>query len=355
MLVAIQPDDYTDPAQPSNYDASSPRWAEHLKRAGIDVRWVDVCSPDILEQLWGCSGFMWRWAQRGPMHLIARRLLPVIEQQLGLAVYPDQNSCWHYDDKIAQRFLLEAAGIPIPKTWIWFEAGEARRWAASARYPLVLKLSTGSGGRNVCLVHTAREAERWIDRLFSSGVTTLAGSPADGWRGILRSARARLRDSVSPRPGERHHGYALFQQFLPDNSWETRVTVIGNRAFAFRRFPQAGQVLVAGVGQTDHRPDAIDTRFVHLAFKVAAALRTQSVAIDGLLHRDEPVVSEISYNYGSWLVHDCPGHWQLCGEPEKAAWRTGRMWPEEAQIADFVQRLRSRESGGPTPAERDRR
>ena len=35
------------------------------------------------------------------------RLLPVIEKELGLVVYPDQNTCWHYDDKIAQYYLLK--------------------------------------------------------------------------------------------------------------------------------------------------------------------------------------------------------------------------------------------------------
>jgi hypothetical protein len=57
----------------------------------------------------------------GGMSRIARRLLPVIERELKLVVYRNQNTCWHYDDKIAQAYLLEAAGIPVPKTWVWFE------------------------------------------------------------------------------------------------------------------------------------------------------------------------------------------------------------------------------------------
>jgi len=73
-----------------------------LEKAGHEVNWVNVYRADILEQLKGCDGFMWRWAHFGGMGQIARRLLPVVERELGLVVYPDQNTCWHYDDKIAQ-------------------------------------------------------------------------------------------------------------------------------------------------------------------------------------------------------------------------------------------------------------
>jgi hypothetical protein len=80
---------------------------------------VDVFRPDILQQLQGCRGFLWRHAHVADMRQIARRLLPVIERDLGLLVYPDQRTCWHYDDKIIQSYLLDAHGIPSPKTWVW--------------------------------------------------------------------------------------------------------------------------------------------------------------------------------------------------------------------------------------------
>ena len=125
MIVAIHPDDYTNPKTPEKSDASSARWAELLEKAGHTVRWVDVRRADILEQVRGCDGFMWRWAQFQGMYEIAHRLLPVLEFRLGLALYPDWNTCWHYDDKIAERYLLEAAGLPIPRTWVWFDAAAA--------------------------------------------------------------------------------------------------------------------------------------------------------------------------------------------------------------------------------------
>ena len=271
------------------------------------------------------------------------RLLPVLEFRLGLAVYPDWNTCWHYDDKIAQRYLLEAAGLPIAPTWVWFDATAARQWASAAPYPLVLKLASGAGSCNVRLVRTEKEAASWIGRLFGPGVFSLsrAASPWS-WRTLL-GVCAKTLSGRRPLPGvdRWHRNYVLFQEFLRDNPFDTRITVIGNRAFGFRRFNRPNDFRASGSGRLDYAPGAIDERFIRLALSTSARLATQSCAIDGLYRDGEPVLGEISYTYVSCAVQQCPGHWELHGDPEtgELVWRDGHMWPEEAQIQDFLVRL----------------
>jgi hypothetical protein len=347
LCVAIHPDDYSP--SPDKYNASSPRWAEEIQRAGHRVRWVDVRKADILQQLSGCQGFMWRWAHSQGMGRIARRLLPVIERELNLTVFPDQSTCWHYDDKIAQAYLLRVAGIPTPETWIWFDRDAALSWADAAAYPMVLKLATGAGATNVALVRSAAAARKWIKRLFKKRVTSLddgvLGFPALKQRArktagaLLRGTSPLYRDDGF----EPQSGYALFQEFLEGNPFDTRVTVIGNRAFAFRRFNRPNDFRASGSGSLAFEPSEIDLQMVRLGFDVAKRLEAQSCAIDGLYRAGKPVVGEVSYTYASWAVHDCPGHWELEGNPPvgKLIWREGHMWPEEAQVADFLVRLES--------------
>jgi hypothetical protein len=344
VTVAIQPDDYTAPGKPAGSDASSPRWTTLLEQAGHSVRPVNVYRPDILDQVRGCDGFMWRWAHFGGMYQIARRLIPVLEGQLRLAVYPDQNTCWHYDDKAAQAFLLPGAGIPVPRTWVWFDYPSAREWISTASYPLVLKLAEGAASTNVVLVRSPQEAEVWLNRLFRSGLGTLQWKPWS-WRKRLRAAaKCMLIGHPPAHPWPLHRNYALFQEFLSGNDHDTRVTVIGDRAFAFRRFNRVNDFRASGSGLLDYDAAAVAPDFVRLAFLVARRLKTQSCAIDGLWKERQAVVGEISYTYVSSAVHECPGHWELQGEPETGTlqWVPGQMWPEEAQIADFLQRLERR-------------
>lgn len=349
MKIAIHPDDYTSPGQPAQSDASSPRWAAALEAAGHEVQWVDVRRPDILDQVRDCDGFMWRWAHFGGMSRVARRLLPVIENELGLCVYPDQKTCWHYDDKIAQAYLLKAAALPTPRTWVFFDRDAALEWSASATYPLVIKLSAGAGSSNVQLVDDANAAATWIDRMFSRWRTSLEDDDASQSIGKRAASAATVLTtghvpSILREDHEPQRGYVLFQEFLAGNDFDTRVTVIGNRAFGFRRMNREGDFRASGSGALSYDRDAVDLGAVRLAFAAARTLEMQSVAIDGLKRGDDWVLGEVSYTYMSAAVHDCPGHWKLDGDPRDAElrWVDGSMWPEEAQIADFIARLEAR-------------
>jgi len=351
--IAIHPDDYTPPSEPPLSDASSPRWAEYLQAAGHTVRWVDVRQPDILDQLQGCDAFMWRWAHFRGMGRIARRLLPVIERELGLLVYPNQHTCWHYDDKIAQAYLLKALGIPTPQTWVWFDRDAALAWAAEAPYPLVLKLASGAGSTNVRLVRDRNEARAWINHLFAHRVlslddeprtaTSLARRVADAARLLLRGTLPALRDNGR----EPQTGYVLFQKFLPGNLYDTRVNIIGNRAWARRRFNRPDDFRASGSGILDRDPSGIDLGFVRLAFRATAALSAQSCSIDGLYDGDRHTLCEISYTTPSWGTHRCPGYWVLEGEPETGTlrWVEGHVWGEQAQIEDLLAALEKRNRG----------
>ncbi len=343
FTIAIQPDNY------GPGDSASPMWTRLLKEAGHEVREVNVYRADIIDQVAGCHGFMWRYAHFSNLKQVAQRLLPVLERGLGLVCYPDQNTCWHYDDKIAQRYMLETVGIPIPKTWVWYDLKLAINWALQARYPLVLKLWGGSSAENVILLQSFDEAEMWINRLFGDGIYGLNDRclelrpwKREGIRSIARVLlKGRLKNRLSEYAWELHKNYVLFQEFLNGNLFDTRITVIGNRAFGYRRFNRPNDFRASGSGNFDIDPEKIDQEAIRLAFRVAKCLKTQSIAIDCLTKGEERFVGEISYTYVSWMVHECPGHWELKGDPQTGdlIWYEGQMWPEEAQITDFLERL----------------
>jgi glutathione synthase/RimK-type ligase-like ATP-grasp enzyme len=342
--IAIQPDDY------GNGDSSSSIWEKLLVDAGHKVRNVNVYSADIMNQVKGCQGFMWRHGHRSNMRQIAHRLLPVLEKEMGLVVYPDQNTCWHYDDKVSQRYLLEAAGIPIPKTWVWYDADLALKWAETAAYPLVIKLWGGASSANVRLVPSYEAAKAWIEKLFGWGVYNIDDSFTENWPFGLRRIKAVLKLLINghvpvrrlpSKAWELHKNYVLFQEFLDGNEYDHRIVVIGKRAFGFRRFNRPNDFRASGGGDVDTNPERVDLEAVRLSFRLADRLKTQSIAVDCLRRGDERVVGEISYTYPHFTVHNCPGHWEITGdaEPNDLTWKSGQMWPEEAQVSDFLKRL----------------
>jgi len=336
--------------QPSRKIDFSARWAEALQARGVTVKWLDLLGESPLEQVEGCDGVMWHWGHNPHgARMAALPLLRVIEEHLRIPVFPSMATCWHYDDKIIQAYLLEALAISIPKTWVFWQKERALDWCKVAPYPVVSKLSGGASSKNVKLIRTCREAQQYVRQCFSgTGILIRPplpeGAVARLWTQLKRIPRRALQavayvgwNQFPPLPSQSfwmpQKNYALFQEFLPDNAYDTRVTVIGNRAFAYRRFNRPNDFRASGSGNFDVDPQGIDLRCISSAFIAAQKLRSQSMAFDFMFRgaEREPVVGEVSYCYVDWMVQKCPGHWDA-----DLNWCEGHLWPEEAHVEDFL-------------------
>jgi glutathione synthase/RimK-type ligase-like ATP-grasp enzyme len=278
---------------------------------------------------------MWRFGYDEVDLGLAKRLLPAVEHGIGIPVFPAWETSWHFEDKITQGYLLEAAGIPAPETWTFWKEHDALEFCRSAEYPFVAKLSAGIRSNNVMLVHDRAQAERLVHQMFGAGVHTFH-PPKLSLR--ARIGRTRAVRALRGRPVEhprRHAGYFYAQEFLPGNAFDTRVTVIGNRAFAFRRFNREGDFRASGSGKISWEPSEIDLPTVQLAFEVAKKLETQSVAIDGMMRGSTRLVGEISYTYAAWAIEKCPGHWTEDASGD-LRWVEGQVRAEDAIFDDFV-------------------
>lgn len=346
--IAIQPENAL--LSSGRHQSFSDRWVELLRQAGHEPRLVDADKPEFFEQLEGCDGFMWWYAHLPYPRHFARRIVSAVEHGKGIPVFPTWQTTWHFDDKIGQYYLLRAAGLPTPRTRVFWFRREAVEFCRAAGYPLVLKLAGGITSENVKLLKSFDEAEYWIGRMFDTGLVSLQRPALGG----LRGARTRLKDSlrllvkgVAPDPGRRsdlHRGYLLVQEFLPGNEFDTRITVIGNRAFGFRRFNRPDDFRASGSGRIDFDHTKVDLEIVRLAFQAQRKLRSQSLAIDGMYRGGERVIVEISYYYEGWALAACPGHWELRGDPVdgRLEWVEGAVRPDDAILEDFLALLDGR-------------
>lgn len=329
LLIAINPD---GEAAEGAAQAFSRRWTTLACKMGHRTREVDLYAGDVLEQLAGCDGLMWRFGYRTRPRQLARRVLPAIEAGLGIPVFPSRETAWHFEDKLAQHYLLQAGGIATPRTWVFWHKHRAMEFAEAAEYPFVLKLAPGLQSRNVRLIRDFAEARFWIRKLFGPGTVSLDPTASVTPEALMAS--------------DLQQGYLLAQEFLPGNAFDTRITVVGERAFAFRRFNRPDDFRASGSGIIDWDPQAVDAAMLRLGLRIARRLRTQSVAVDGLYRAGEPLASEISYTYLPAPIANCPGHWRLRGDPESGSleWVTGAMRVEDAILRDFVKEIRARKT-----------
>ena len=219
---------------------------------------------------------MWWFAHLPYPRNFAKRCVQAVEHGLRIPVFPSYRTIWHFDDKIAQQYLLEAAGIPVPSTHVFWTEKSARSFCTDARYPVVIKLTSGITSENVAMLQRREDAEYWIARLFRGGAVSLRRDgfvprPKTIARRLLHAGRLVLTGAMPP-VGERtdlQKGYLLVQEFLEGNAFDTRITVIGDRAFAFRRFNRPKDFRASGSGLIDWDPAGIEEDAVRLAFRVA--------------------------------------------------------------------------------------
>jgi glutathione synthase/RimK-type ligase-like ATP-grasp enzyme len=323
----------------------SSRWHDLAGKWGFEAHAADAYAAGFFDELVGHDGFMWWFAQPHPRSQPARRIIAALNHaRPGFPTFPNWDTIWHFDDKASQAYLLNAAGIPTPQTWVFWDLAQAEKFLKSAVYPLVLKLPSGMTSRNVALLRDAGQACHWARRLFGRGTYDLGaagGKPESPWKRLRSSARRAL---LGPRPSDQlSRGCMLVQEFLPGNDFDTRITVIGERAFAFRRHNRPGDFRASGSGRIDWELSAIAPDALQLAFRAARTLQTQSLAVDVLRRDGELVIAEISYYYEGWAVASCPGHWVRGGTSDggKLSCIPGPMPPEDAILEDFLNLVRA--------------
>ena len=147
----------------------SDRWIEYCEEKGIPYKIVDAYRSDIVEQVADCDAFMWHHHHANYKDALFARQLLYSLQMAGKRVFPDFNTGWHFDDKVGQKYLLEAIGAPLVPSYVFYTKEEALEWIDGTTFPKVFKLRGGAGAANVKLARTKGEARKLVKQAFVRG------------------------------------------------------------------------------------------------------------------------------------------------------------------------------------------
>lgn len=300
----------------------SENWIKYCKENEIDYKVVNAYSTDIVRDLGDCDAFMWHH-HHGEIKdiLFAKQLLASL-QASGKVVFPDTNTGWHFDDKVAQKYLLESIGAPLVPSYVFYTKKDALEWIDRTSFPKVFKLRGGAGAVNVKLVINRREARRFVKKAFNRGF-----KPSDNWslfkdriskwrkgqasfmhvvKGVVRL----LFPNEINRKFHNEKGYAYFQDFMPRNNHDIRICIVDNKAFGIKRLTRDGDFRASGSGNIIYEKSQIDERCVKIAFNIAKQIKAQSIALDFIYSPDDkPLIVEISYGFAKDAYYKCEGYW----------------------------------------------
>jgi len=298
--------------------------------------WDKVKEIDLLIYYWG----QWDVERQN-----AKAILPIIEHELKVPCFPNQRTWWPFDDKIREYFLMLSNGFPMAKSWIFWEKDDALKWVENAALPVVFKLSGGAGSMNVILIRNRNHLKKIINTMFNKGISDRSIQSSDSlspnyiWyfkRKLAMIKRRLLKQQIpfkiSIPNWLTHKNYVLFQEYLPGNDFDTRVTIIGERAFAFRRFNRDDDFRSSGSGKIDYTKANIDLDFVRMAFDITLKFGFQTMAYDFLYGPEGKIkFCEMSYAYVDTAIYNCSGYWDI-----NLNWHEGHFWPQYFHLLDVL-------------------
>ena len=321
------------------------RWQEYCKYHDIKYNIVNCYDTDIMAKLNGVDLLLWPISQNSQQDLLFSRQIIAAVEINGKAVYPNISTCLHFDDKIAQKYLLEGLDAPMVASHVFYQKEEALNWLKQTTFPKVFKLKGGAGSANVRFVKNKNEAIKLCQQAFSQGFVSYHGYFGDAKTKLRkigtfqqfidklkRFPKYLLSSAIIKQQMPREGGYVYFQDFMPGNQYDTRITVIGNRAFGFTRDVRPNDFRASGSGSISYDLKRIDMECVKISFKVAENIKSQSMAFDFIKDKNgKPKIVELSYGFQTKAIYDCPGYWN-----KELIWHEGHIWPEDAILEDII-------------------
>lgn len=327
--------------RPGSY---SEQWIVYCEEKLIPFKIVNCYDSDIVEQLDDCDILMWHHHHHDYRDaLFAKQLLFSLEKS-GKNIYPDFDTTWHFDDKVGQKYLLEAINAPVIPTYVFYDKESAKKWAMETAYPKVFKLRGGSGSRNVALVKSKGEALNKINKAFGKGFSQFNRwenlreryrrfkSGKDSYIGLLKGVARLFIPTEFSAMHSREKGYIYFQDFMPNNDYDIRLIVIQNKAYGMKRMNRKGDFRASGSSQFVY--DSIPNNVLEIGFNVAKQLGLQSIAFDFVFNdKLEPVIVEMSYAFGTEGSSKCKGYWT-----EDLVFHEGILSPQNWMLENLLER-----------------
>ena len=307
-------------------------WEEYLKENGIPCEKKDLLSVNAIETLKDYDVLLWHFGQYRWSDMLEARSILYAAKMMGLKVFPDFNEAWHFDDKVAEMYALQAVGAPIPKSFVFYGMQTLKEALKDGKidYPIVAKLRTGSGSHNVKLIHNKAQLLRYAHRMFGRGfdpapsllykTSSNIRSSHDKATFMAKLKRApeflRTRRNAKRFPNEK--GYVYLQEFIPSNGYDMKIVVVGDKLSGLYRPIRSHDFRASGGGEVLYDKKLFTENIIRSAFAVADAIGFKCVGFDYVIDNrtGEGKIVEMSYGFShtavmgmdGWFDRDCNWH-----------------------------------------------
>ena len=287
-------------------------WIDYCIQKGIKYKLIDWRSLEGFQELSKYDIVMWHYSHYSSEEMVfAPSILSALKAG-GCRVFPDLPDSSHFDDKVAQAYLLQALGIDTPINYPLHSHDAVERWILDiGDFPIVAKLRTGSGSTNVVLISNKKELRKYAAKLFSKGVKSNPNTffklksnikslkSIDDFISRFKREPEFLfsRQSAKSLPIEK--GYVYLQEYIKDVNYDLKIAIVGDRLSFVARGTRPGEFRASGGGNLFYDRTLLDKPMIQAAFKAYDALKSDCTGLDMIKdpRTNTPIILEVSYGF----------------------------------------------------------
>lgn len=287
-------------------------WIEHCDKNNLNYEVIDFYANKAIERLNNFDCLLWYIIPYSLADMLEARSILYSAKVQGLKVFPDFNDIWHFDDKVAETYLLGSINAPIPDTNIFYDYVSFKEWInGEVKFPLVGKLRCGSGSHNVKIFHKKRGLRGYAKRMFGKGInsapslffkTTSNIKSSKGWVTIKQRARRIpefLRTLSDARKFPNEKGYVFLQEFIPNEGYDLKIVVVKDKLSFIARNIRKGDFRASGGGDLFFDKRLVTKNIIESAFATSDKLGFQCMGYDYVVDKESGIgkIVEISYGF----------------------------------------------------------
>lgn len=233
------------------------------------------------------------------------------------SVYPGFLETYIYENKSALSWFLRANDIPHPPTFVSSDRDEANSFLEQIKFPLVAKTVIGAAGSGVRILQTKKDAEKYITKIFTEGVSRRfgpnrkVGTPLTWLKKTIQSPDyffnklAHYRE----RNADIQKGVLIFQEYI-EHEYEWRCVRIGDSYFAYKKLKMGNKA--SGSKQFEYGPPPVE--LLDFTRNLCERFKFLFMAIDIFYYNKEILVNELQTIFGHknpyiCKINDKPGRY----------------------------------------------
>jgi len=305
-------------------------WEKYCKDNNIEYNIVNPYKMGVINQLMNFDIILWHYSNYSFTDmLMAKNILNTLEDQ-GKKVFPSFKDAWHFDDKLAETYLLESINAPIPQSFYYYNLDDLKQAINNKEisFPIIAKLRNGSGSHNVKKLDTVDELINYGKKMFTSGLSSAPSLMYKASSNIKSSKNLKtfinrakripefLRSLANAKKFNIERGYVYLQEFVPNDGYDLKIVVIGDKLSYIGRNIRQGEFRASGGGDLFYDKDKVTKNVIDSAFATSDKLGFNCMGYDYVVDSKtgEGKIIEISYGFSHHAVLAANGYFDREGK-----------------------------------------